>query len=68
MREAGDGATGIVWLGREKGTGHYVNVWNDKGRIRYLCGQSGGEIRNPLTAFGQGKGEFNALELLETYR
>src|SRR5262249_28193469 len=39
VREAGSGATGIVWLGRAQGTGHYVNVWNDGGTVRWLCGQ-----------------------------
>jgi filamentous hemagglutinin len=42
MREAGNGATGIVYGSRGKGqVGHVFNVVNQNGRIRYLDGQTG---------------------------
>ena len=42
MLNAGDGARGIIFGSRGTQTGHFFNVVNQKGTIRFLDGQTGG--------------------------
>lgn len=42
MLRAGDGARGVVFGSRGSQTGHFFNVVNQKGTIRFLDGQTGG--------------------------
>lgn len=39
MKDLGNGATGIIFLRRSEGAGHYFNVVNKNGEIQFWCGQ-----------------------------
>lgn len=41
MKEWGDGARGVITIGRRDGSGHAFNVVNEKGKIRFVDSQCG---------------------------
>ena len=57
MIKAGHGARGVVFGNRPKKIGHYFNVVNQNGTVRFLDGQSGKEF----SAVGQGFANFTLM-------